>query len=224
MLIVYLIKRMKGRSFLSNELLNFKKMMARFKIVLFFLIVGNAYSNNERLVKALTYNVVKNNIVIGTIEINQYSSGDSIIYKVESNIKAKYVVSFNISGSEKSIYKDDVLVYSSVYRTLNNKVKVNHKISYTQGRYILDSFDKESFLSLKAIEENLIRLYFKEPKDIDTIYSDNLNQMVKIKSLGSGKYRVDFEKGKYNIFYYQNGTCVKIEAYSSLYNVTLIPS
>ncbi|MEO6348657.1 MAG: DUF6134 family protein, partial [Aquaticitalea sp.] len=86
--------------------------MAKLKIVLFFLIVGNAYGNNETLMKALTYNVVKNNIVIGTIEINQYTSGDSIIYKVESNIKAKYLLNFNISGSEKSIYKDDVLVYS----------------------------------------------------------------------------------------------------------------
>lgn len=224
MLIVYLIKRMKGRSFLSKETLNFKKIMARLKIVLFFLIVGNVYGTNERLVKALNYNVVKNNIVIGTIEINQYTSGDSIIYKVESNIKAKYLLNFKISGSEKSIYKDDVLVYSSVYRTLNNKVKASHNISYNGGRYKLDAFGKVRFLSLKAIEQNLILLYFKEPKDITSIYCDNLSQMVHVKSLGNDKYRVDFEKGSYNIFHYQNGHCVKIEAYSSLFNVTLIPA
>lgn len=224
MLILYLIKRMKGRSFRSNEFLNLKKLVAKLRIVLFVLVVGNAFGHNEILVQSLTYNVVRNDAVIGTIQINQYTSGDSIVFKLDSKINAKYILRFNITGKEKSIYMKNVLVYSSVYRLVNNKVKANHNISYSEGQYKLISFDKVRPLNINAISQNLITMYFKEPKDLETIYCDNLGQMVNVKCLGAGKYRVDFEKGQYNVFHYQNGKCVKIEAHSTLFNVVLIPS
>lgn len=222
MLIVFVIKRMKRTSFLSDGILNLKKLLLKLKVVLLFLIVSSSYGGNDAPSKNVTYNVVKNNKVIGTIRINQYDAGDSIIYDLESNILAKFILEFNVTGKEKSIYKNGVLVYSSVYRVVNNKVKVNHNISYSAGQYQLKSSDEVTHLKMKEIEQNLIKLYFFEPKGIETVYCDNLNQMVAVKPLGSGKYRVDFSNSAYNIFHYVNGKCVRIDANSNLFNVTLI--
>jgi Domain of unknown function (DUF6134) len=224
LLIVFVIKRMKRDSFLSKSILNIKKLLLKFKVVLCFLIVTCTYGSNDKPAKYITYNVVKNNKVIGTIQIDQYAAGDSIVYNLESNIQAKLILEFNISGKEKSVYKDGILIYSSVYRRVNNKVKTNHNISYSDGQYQLNSFDKVTNLNLTAIEQNLVALYFKEPKDIDALYCDNLKQMIAVKPLGDGAYRVDFSSGTYNIFHYKNGKCVKIDANSKLFNVTLIPA
>ncbi len=198
--------------------------MLKLKIVLVFLIASNAFGINDKPVKSIAYNVVRNNTVIGTIEINKYVSGDSIIYKLESNIEDKCILKFKITGREEAIYKDGILVYSSVYRTLNNKVKANHRINLNEGHYKFESSGETTTLSIKAIEQNLILLYFKEPKGIERIYCDNLNQMVNLQPQGNGMYKVDFSNGKYNIFYYQNGKCVRIDANSTLFKVTLIPS
>jgi hypothetical protein len=47
--------------------------------------------------------------------------------------------------------------------------------------------------------------------------------MLKVNPMGDGAYKVEFSKGKYNIFHYKNGRCTKIEAVSPMFDVTLIP-
>jgi hypothetical protein len=168
--------------------------------------------------------VVKNNSVIGTINITRLTQKDSVVYSLQSNIKAKYILKFNISGKETSIYKNDVLVYSSVLRKFNNQVKANHTIIYKNKQYHLKLSGNLQPLNFNEIQQNLVMLYFKEPKGFTSIFCDNLKQMVKLKPLGNGRYKVPFSNGKHNIFHYKNGKCIKIEAKSNLFNVTLIPA
>ena len=59
--------------------------------------------------------------------------------------------------------------------------------------------------------------------DNRTIRYDNHPTNPKVEPLGKGIYKVELSKGKYNIFHYKNGRCVKIEAVSPLFDVTLIP-
>ena len=72
------------------------------------------------------------------------------------------------------------------------------------------------------IRSNLITLFFKEPIDVREIYADNSRKFVNVTSMGQGMYKVHFSNGKYNIFHYKNGKCIRIDAISSLFNVTLI--
>lgn len=133
------------------------------------------------------------------------------------------ILTFNIIGKEKSIFKNGVLVYTSVYRKLNNNVKANHYIERQGANYNLNQDNKSKLLDIKKIELNLISLYFKEPKGISTIFCDNQKEMIQIKNLGNGKYKVEISNGKYNIFHYKDGKCVKVEAVSSMFDVILIP-
>ncbi|WP_143144315.1 DUF6134 family protein [Flaviramulus basaltis] len=192
--------------------------------MLFLLVATNFYAiNDSHKSNVITYNVVKNNTIIGTIKINKQTFKDSITYTLESNIEARYILKFKITGEEKSIYKDDILMYSSVFRTVNNKLKTNHSISLNNGRYKLQSSKEIRILDFDSITHNLITMYFKEPIGLQNIFCDNLSQMVPVKAIRDGIYRVEFSKDKYNIFHYENGECFKIEAFSPLFDVTLIP-
>jgi len=211
----------------SKDLKGIKSQTLIIIIILLLFPFFNAYSNNDfdgkEPSKSLSYNIFRNEEVIGKIEINLSTRGDSIIYDIDSDVLAKFILKFKVVGKEKYIYKNGTLVYSSQFRTLNDKVKTNHSILYNNGGYKLHTSEKISPLHLEAIKCNLVKLYVNEPKGINSVFCDNQQQMVKVEPLGNGIYKVELSRGKYNIFHYENGRCVMIKAVSPLYDVTLIP-
>ncbi|MCR8668306.1 hypothetical protein NO995_11485 [Aestuariibaculum sp. M13] len=223
-LILYLIRRMKYGSDASTDFRKFRDIVLKIKSFLFFFIVSSSFAyNTVNTSEALTYKIVKNNTTIGFINIEKQVESDVTTYVLKSHVEAKFLVNISILCNEKTIYKNGVLIYSSVYRKVNGKVKANHKLLRESGRYTLFYDNKKQLLELDELTQNLITLYFEEPKTIRKIYCDNQKQEIVVTPLNKGCYRVDFEKGKYNVFHYKNGECVKIDAVSKLFNVTLIP-
>ena len=221
-LIVFLIRKYKGRSkaFVNDGV--FKNIVFKLLIVLGIILITSSFSIPNTN-KSLSYNVVKNNKIIGVIHIDKSTFQDEIIYTLSSDIKTNLLVKFNIMGKEKAIYKDGVLIFSSVYRTLNNKVKVDHSIELQNNTYHVATSNEIKPISCGAINYNLVTLYFKEPKGINSVFCDNQKEMVPIHEISKGLYKVEIAKGKYNVFHYKNGKCVKVEAVSKLFSVTLIP-
>ncbi|MCH4553614.1 DUF6134 family protein [Aestuariibaculum lutulentum] len=223
-LILYLIRRMKYGTDTSLDLSKFREMVLKIKSILFFFIISTSFAYNTiNTGETITYKIVKKNTTIGFIKIEKQVTSNVTTYILKSNVEVNFLVNVSVLCDEKSIYKNDILVYSSVYRKVNGKVKANHKLLRESGRYALLYENKKKLLELDELTQNLVTLYFEEPKTIRKVYCDNLKQEIVITPLNEGCYRVDFEKGKYNVFHYRNGECVKIDAVSKLFNVTLIP-
>ncbi|MBD0832460.1 DUF6134 family protein [Aestuariibaculum sediminum] len=223
-LILYLIRRMKYGSDASNDFEKIREIILKIKSVLFFFIVSSACAiNTISKTEILTYKVVKNNTTIGYIHIEKHVNQDVITYDLKSNVEVKLLVKVSVSSSEKSVYKDGVLLYSSVYRKINGKVKANHKVIRETEQYAVIDNNEKKFIELSKLSKGLVALYFEEPKEVRKVYCDNLKQAVSVTPVRVGCYRVDFERGKYNVFHYKNGECIKIEAISNMFKVTLIP-
>ncbi|MFD1163616.1 DUF6134 family protein [Hwangdonia seohaensis] len=223
-LILYLIRRFKRKSSsakITNKLISkIKKIRALlFFALMICLSAFTSFNNSE----SITYNVINGDKTIGTIKTIKNGFKDSETYTLESNIKAKFLFKFNIIGKEKSVYKKGILVFSSVFRTVNNKTKTNHKIVLDGNHYNLESNKNSQALNVSLIKQNLITLYYEEPIGISSVFCDNIKQMAPVKPMGKGQYKVEFTNGKYNVFHYKNGKCIKIEAKSTLFNVDLIP-
>jgi hypothetical protein len=167
--------------------------------------------------------VIRNNDVIGSINVSCAIKNDSTTYYLDSHINVKCLFTFNIKGKETSIFKNNMLVYSSVFRKINDKVKSKHKVIYKNKQYHEKSAKALIPLDLNRIQNNLVSLYFNEPKKINHVYSAYLKEVVDVEFMGQGRYKVDLSTGKYNIFHYKNGKCIKIEAFSRFFSVTLIP-
>ncbi len=223
-LILYTLKRLNVISVTEKNLIRIKSIAHKIIVFVLLLILTTTYaSNNPEKSKPQVFQVLKNQKVIGTINMTMNVSGDSITYKSNSKIDVKLLLSFKITGKEISVFKNGVLVYSSVYRTLNSNVKVNHSITQNGSFYKIHEDKNIEDLNIKNIEQNLVSLYFNEPKGVKSIFCDNEKEMIAVKYLGQGQYKVEISNGKYNIFHYENGRCVKVEAVSAMFNVTLIP-
>lgn len=224
MLIMYVLKRSKHGDLICEKLLIYKATVIRIVCLLIILLVAKVSAENPSgLNQSVTFNVVKKSKTIGTISIQKVEFKDSIVYTLNSKIDVKFIVNFDIEGAEKSVYKNGKLVYSSVYRRVNNKIKSNHTITLKNGGYNLSGKANQQKLKFEEIPLNLITLYINEPTGIKEIYCDNSKNMAPVTKIGEGRYKVRITKDKYNIFHYKGGRCVKIEAYSSLFDVILIP-
>lgn len=224
MLILYLLKKIKSGSRFTKKLTFIKRLAVKLGMLSMLFVVTVSYANDKKPIKKISYNVVRNHTVIGTINVSCDVGNGSTIYSLESDINVKFILHFSIKGEETSIYKNGILIHSSVFRKVNNKVKADHDVVYKNQNYHLENSETTKKLSLKAIQDNLVMLYFKEPKTIKSVYCDYIKRMAKVEALAEGVYKVDFLDGKYNIFYYENGKCVKVEANSSMFSVTLIPA
>ena len=224
LLILYVLKRQNVILVNEKRLLKFKSTLQKVLVLVVLTVFTCAQgSNNPDMETPKVFRIVKNDKVIGTINMVMKVNGDSITYDSESQINVKLLLKFEITGKEKSVFENGVLVYSSIYRKLNNKVKSNHIIERRGDYYNLNDNNKTKVLEINGIEQNLISLYFKEPKNISSIFCDNQKEMIPIKNLGQGKYKVEISKGKYNIFHYVNGKCVEVEAVSPMFDVILKP-
>ncbi|MFC4723388.1 DUF6134 family protein [Geojedonia litorea] len=223
-LILYTLKRLKVISITDKNLSRIKSLLQKiFALVLLLILTSTHALNNPIKEKPMVFQIMKNQKVIGTINMIKTVSGDSITYNSESNINAKFVLSFKIIGKEKSVFRNGTLVYSSVYRTLNRKVKANHSIVQKNRTYNIKENNKTEVLNIPNIQQNLITLYFNEPNGIASVFCDNQKEMIDVSYLGDGKYKVEIANGKYNIFHYKNGACVKVEAVSPMFDVVLMP-
>src|SRR5690242_2387684 len=100
----------------------------------------------------------------------------------------RMLASIKVSVSEQASYKQDKLTYSSVYRKVNGKEKINRQTKYCDNCYEIFTEGKKGSLSHTAIHYNLIKLYCKEPEGITQVYSDAYQQFLGIKAMGAHKY------------------------------------
>lgn len=203
-------------------ILKVKKLAFMFLCLLLVLMFTNLTSNNPKkdVIKIL-FNVERNGKNIGSIKLYKYTIGDKTIYNLNSEINARIIAHFNAVGVEKSIFRNDSLVYSSVYREVNKKIKLNHSISFNEGKYLLEEEKMKVEIDLEIISQNLIKLFFFEPIGIQKVYSDKYKKLLSISQLKKGVYKIEFPNKSSNVYHYKNGECILIEVVGVFFKVKL---
>ncbi len=158
---------------------------------------------------------------VGAMYLTQIQSGDELSVKVTSNIQMNMLMSIKVNVAEESSYKQDKLIYSSVYREVNGKQKANRQTKYSNGCYEIITEGKRSILNKTCIQYNLVRLYCKEPVGFTQVYSDAFQQFLDLKELGTHKYRLKLPDGNYNVYSYQNGICSKVDVHNTFYTIQM---
>ena len=196
-MLIMLLVMSYNKFFNKSETLDLKRviksMVFKLKYTLPFLLLSMIpLENNVPVVENISFSVVKKNTSIGFINIEKRTVNNITTFTVNSEVNANIIFNFNAVGKEKSVYKEDTLVYSSVYRMLNNKVKLNQALLFEKGKYFLKNMGKDENIGFNVINRNLVTLFFNEPIGIDKIYADKYKIMLKIIPLGNRKYKVVF--------------------------------
>ncbi len=223
MLLIYSFKKGFKKAHFFEIVAVLKKMVYKLKYIIPFFLLANTNINNEiEEVEKISFSIIKKDSSIGFIDIKKASLNTQTTYIINSEVNTKVIFNFNAVGKEKSIYKGDTLIFSSVYRKLNHKVKLNQSLSFINGKYLLKNKNKKEKLSLGIINRNLVTLFFFEPKGVREVFSDKYKKMVKVTPMSKGKYKIVLPNRSTNIYHYKKGKCILVEAVGSFYKVKLI--
>lgn len=226
MALIYLIYFLKNTNRLS-AIANLKRfslsLLNKLKYLFVFLLFS--FSNPEsysNVTETILFNVSRHNDSIGFVEIKRNTLDNVTSYLIDSEVNVRVIFNFRANGHEESIYKDNILVYSSMYRKMNDKLKLNQSLTLENGNYIFKNKGREEKLFFKSIKHNLVTLLYKEPKGIYKVYSDRFNCMIDVVFLGNEKYKISLPNKSTSTYYYKNSECVKVELEGSFYKVDLI--
>ena len=198
-----------------------KQLVLKVKYLVPLLLMSFNVYDGGNVNESLSFDIVNKEKSIGQVSINKQTDGTITTYVIKSSVEARFLMKFKAYGYETSIYENDTLVYSSIYRKINNRVKVDQVVEYKEGNYYLNNNRKVELNKPEIIQCNIVQLFFNEPIGITKVYCDKQQRFLRIKSLGGGKYKVQFNKGSYNVFYYQDGKCTYVEAIGTFYKVLL---
>jgi len=222
-LFIYTFKKVFKRSHSFEITTTLKKLVFKIKYIIPFFLLSNTSNVNESAeVEKISFSIIKKNSRIGYIDVEKASLNKTTTYTIDSEVKVKVVFNFSAIGREKSIYKNDILVYSSVFRKQNNKVKLDQSLSLIKGKYLLKEKNKKEEINIDVINSNLVTLFFFEPIAIQEIYSDKYKKMVKIIPIGNSIYKVVLPNKSTSIYHYENGKCIMIEIVGSFFKVKLV--
>lgn len=194
-------------------LLNYKLAVPLFFAMVPF--IANAQHQN------LAYTIKRDGQKIGSMNIMETKAGDKICYKLESEIKTKFIFSITAKGIEEAVYNKGVLVYSSIYQKLNGKEKLNTQIKLTGNNYVITDKEEKKQLHNVSIAYNMVCLYTNEPLHLVQIFSDKFQKFLAIQKIAEHHYKITFPDGNFNEYIYANGICEKIEVNHSFYNVLM---
>src|SRR5215216_5394884 len=169
----------------------------------------------------LAYTIKRDGQKIGSMNIMETKAGDKVSYKLESEIKTKFIFSFTAKGIEEAVYNKGVLVYSSIYQKLNGKEKLNTQIKLTGNNYVITDKEEKKQLHNVSIAYNMVCLYRNEPLHLFQIFSDKFQKFLSIQKIAEHHYKITFPDGNFNEYIYANGICEKIEVNHSFYNVLM---
>jgi hypothetical protein len=187
-------------------------------IICLFLIFISPLTAQEII---LNYDLVYKGDVVGSLKHYQKRNVDNTFIKMVSTARLRFILNLHVYSEEESLFKGGRLLYSNIHRKVNGKTKGNKQTRLAGEYYETFSEGKTGLVHYKKIDFSLNMLYFQEPVGIGSVYSDNFQQFIAVKKVKDHTYHVEFPDGNYNYYSYTDGTCSKVEVYSTLYNFQL---
>ena len=172
--------------------------------------------------RTLEYNVTYRGKNVGTMQLYQNQTGESVYMKSVANVKMNLIISIKVNTDEESMFQSGKLVYSNLTRTVNGKEKSNKQTKAIAGAYQTFSFGKAGPVNNDAIDYNFSLLYCIEPVNRQLIYSDNFQQFINIQKVSEHKYKVELPDGNYNYYSFQDGICSTAELHHTFYTIYVI--
>jgi len=151
-------------------------------------------------------------------------TGNDQTFSIKSIFNAKIdalVKTVILQSQEDAFFEKGQLKNSSVFRKVNETIKVNKQTKRTQTGYL--SFDEDAWhlLKISTIRYHLLSLLFIEPTDGMKVFSDNLESESTIAEITYHVYQIRLLNGSLNTYTFQEGKCMAIEFKNKYATLTL---
>jgi hypothetical protein len=202
---------------------HFKKPINFLRSCIFGLIIFfNCSTHAQSLI--LNYKVVQNSKVIGWIKLEKKDSGDAYRLLFDCETKKRFLILITVIEKQQSLFRNGIMMQSSVYRKINNDIKVNKRTTHKAGYYEINNKSHLKLIKTDVINYNQLSMYFFEPVNINGFYSELFDAHIFIKKIQAHAYEIELPDGTKNVYYYKNGICSKVKIVRSLFTAEFILS
>ncbi len=155
--------------------------------------------------RKLTFLVYKGSEQVGTLHVSELVELSRTTYTLTSDVNIDLIIEFNIEETIKDIFENGRLLSSVHTRYVNETLRANNTANHIDGKYKLVDVDASVKYLKEKIEVTVLSLYFQEPRPDQLVYSENFQQMVKLRQEGNHTYSIALPNGNTTTYRYREG-------------------
>ncbi|MEO6167995.1 MAG: DUF6134 family protein, partial [Chitinophagales bacterium] len=160
--------------------------------------------------KSVVYEIFRGTDKIGTIVGIQITDGSKKLFRIQTHLDVRVIFSVKADIVVRNTFMDDVLTEAYAKRLVNNSVKTNNAILKQGSRYQMIDKDQDTTFYNGAIGPCVSQLYFGEPVNLTSVFSEAFLQQVPIRKSSDGIYELILPDGHMNHYTYVNGVCTAV--------------
>ena len=171
--------------------------------------------------KSHVYEIYKGNDKIGQVVAIMVTDGKKKFIRIETHIDVRVLFTVKVDVVVKNNFVEEVLSEASVRRVINGSVKINNSIIRSEKRYQMVNMNKDTTFYSGTIGKCVSQLYFEEPVNLSSIFSEAFLKPVPIIKTGASTYELKLPDGNINHYTYVNGVCTTVNIETSMATVKL---
>ncbi|MGO3719890.1 MAG: DUF6134 family protein [Mesonia hippocampi] len=189
-------------------------------LIISFLFFQASFFNTPKTV--LNFDIILNNKVVGSLESTRMKKDGLTHYQSSTNIETRLIKDILVNYKYDVIFNSKILKMAAVHITINKKPHAETLTQWTGTHYQVSKDDYGVKTLKDAITFSTIQLYFKEPVNIKSCYSEQDGSFNTIVPMGNHSYKKINSKGKENIYYYKHGILKKVTIDGGLISFEMI--
>lgn len=181
------------------------------------------FSQDKPIEEIKYFDIKLAGLTIGEMKATKKQDDTITYYTLDSKVKFWFFVTINVEHKTQVLYHNNKLIYSKS-TSVSNKGNFTSDIVWNKDKYDVNvnSYDYTNKKSIsKAIEHNVVTLYFSEPKSVKKILLDGFGLMTDVTTSKTGLYQVDV-LGNKNSFEYKDGKLIQANMYSKFKNYNVV--
>jgi len=184
-------------------------------LTLLVLIAGSLFPFSS-VSQTVIYDVMVAGRIVGSVKVMLCETGAKT---VKRRVEAQFSIPFySGSFSSENDFSEGHLQSSLTEHFVNGKQKERtHTSNRRPQLYHVDFSGKAADTGAlkevnQAINHTMTGLYYQEPSNVGTVYSERYGQMCSVKKLDESRYGVILPNGKQSIYAYHQGLCTEVQS------------
>jgi hypothetical protein len=145
------------------------------------------------------------------MEVEKKVTGNTTLFKVESNVEIRVLLTFKIYYFLEEFFENKVLIKGSAHNTLNDKTQKQSAVLGDKDRYVINLNGEVHQLKESAISYSIPHLYYEEPIGRDKIFSQQFAGYLPLRKVANRTYSVESPDGENVYKYDETGRCVEVK-------------
>ncbi len=175
-------------------------------LINFLTLMGNTPNVSE---KNIYFDIVHKNNIVGSLKASKTKTDAITTYKSATNIETRIIKEFSVHYNYNVAFENAFLKDAEVHITVNKKPHAETITRWKDTYYQVIKDEKDETSINKSINYATVQLYFEEPKNITTCFSEQDASFNTIMAMGNHTYKKINSKGNENLYYYKNGNLIK---------------